>query len=80
MTTLYTQQKLGKLISDNAGYQIWCNTYKVESVTDCYSVEVYSVFKHAKSPQEQRTILSATFTKAELESFQASLAVPNAGV
>ena len=80
MTTLHTQKNPGKLISDNAGYQIWCSTYKVEAVPDTYSVELYSVFKHAKQPDEQRTILNATFSKAELEAFQASLAVPHVGI
>lgn len=78
MTTLHTQKNPGKLISDNAGYQIWCSSYKVAALPDAYSVELYSVFKHAKSPDEQRTILAAVFTKAELEAFQAALVVPHA--
>lgn len=80
MTTLHTQNNPGQLISDNAGYQLWCSTYKVEALPDSYSVELYSVFKQAKRPDEQRTILAAVFTKAELVAFQAALAVPHVGV
>lgn len=80
MTTLYTQQNPGKLISDNAGYQIWCSIYKIDAVPDSYSVELYSVYKNAKSPDEQRTILATTMTQAELQAFQAALAGPHASV
>ena len=80
MTTQYTQNNPGKLISDSAGYQIWCSTFKVNAVHDTYCVELYSVYKEAKKPDEHRTISRFMLSKAQLEGFQASLAVPSASV
>lgn len=80
MTTLHTQNNPGKLISDSAGYQVWCNTFKVNATPDTYCVELYSVQKEANRQDEQRTISTLMLSKAQLEGFQASLAVPSANV
>lgn len=78
MTTEYTKTNPGKLISDNAGYQVWCSNYKVAALPDTYCVELYSVVKSANGPDEQRSISSFMLSKEQLVGFQAALEVPSA--
>lgn len=78
MTTEYTQKNPGKLISDNAGYQVWCSTYKVAALPDTYCVELYSVSKSAGRSDEQRSIATFMLSQAQLAAFQACLEVPSA--
>ena len=79
-TTLHTQKNPGTLISDNAGHQVWCNTFKVDALPDTYCVEMYSVYKDAVQPDEQRSIATLMLSQAQLSVFQASLGGPHASV
>lgn len=78
MTSEYTKQNPGYMISDNAGYQVFSSVYKVEAVPDTYCVELYSVHKQAANPDEQRSITCMMLSEKQLLAFQASLGVPNA--
>lgn len=80
MTTLHTQKNPGTLISDNAGHQVWCSTFKVDALPDTYCVELYSVYKEAARPDEQRSIATLMLSQAQLDAFQKSLGGPHATV
>lgn len=80
MTTEYTQKNPGRLISNNAGYRTFCNTYRVKSVPDCYCVELYSTYDAAANPEEQHSISTMMLTAEQMKAFQQALEIPNVGI
>ena len=63
------------LISNSAGYKVFCEINLVEVLPDHYHVRVYSTDEHAKEPGKQQPKFDMIMSLADLEQFRQSLTV-----
>ena len=61
------------LVSNSAGYKVFCETNPIDALPGHYHVRMYSTYDHAKDPNEQQTKLDMVLSSMELEYLRLSL-------
>jgi len=61
------------LISNSAGYKVFCETKPVDVLPGHYHVRVYSTYDHSKDPDYQQTKIDMVLSAIELEYFKLAL-------
>ena len=61
------------LISNSAGYKVFCETKPVDVLPGHYHVRVYSTYEHSKEPDYQQNKLDMVLSAMELEYLRLSL-------
>ena len=63
------------LVSENAGYKLFCETRKLDIPQGSNYVHIYTVYDWARDPSSKQNKLELILTDAELEKFRQSLLV-----
>jgi hypothetical protein len=61
------------LISNSAGYKVFCETKTIDALPGHYHIRVYSTYEHSKEPDYQQTKFDMVLSQSELEQFRQSL-------
>jgi len=61
------------LVSESAGYKVFCETKIIDALPGNYHVRVYSTYENAKEPNEQQTRFDIVLSAMELEYLRQSL-------
>jgi len=61
------------LVSNSAGYKVFCETKPIDALPGHYHVRVYSTYENAKEPDEQQTRFDIVLSATELEYLRLSL-------
>lgn len=61
------------LISDNAGYKLYCETRKLDIPADSVYVRIYTKYEWAKDPESTHNKLELVLSLDELEKLRQSL-------
>ena len=61
------------LVSENAGYKLFCETRKLDIPQCSNYVHIYTVYDWARDPSAKQNKLELILTDAELEKFRQSL-------
>ena len=63
------------LISDTAGYKLFCETRKLDIPTDSAYVRIYTKYDWAKDPEATQNKLELVLSLDELEKLRQSLSI-----
>jgi len=61
------------LVSNSAGYKIFCETKHIDAQPGQYHVRIYSTYEHSKDPDYQQIKLDLVLSAMELEYLRLSL-------
>lgn len=61
------------LVSNSAGYKVFCETKHVDVLPGHYHVRIYSTYDQSKEPDYQQTKFDMVLSSADLEQFRQSL-------
>ena len=61
------------LISDTAGYKVFCETKPIDAVPGSHHVRVYTTYEHASDPDYQQNKLDIILSSLELEYLKLAL-------
>ena len=61
------------LVSNSAGYKVFCETKHIAVLPGHYHVRVNSTYEHSKEPDYQQSKFDMVLSQAELEQFRQSL-------
>jgi hypothetical protein len=61
------------LVSNSAGYKVFCETKPVDVFPGHYHVRIYSTYEHSKEPEYQQSKFDMVLSHTELEQFRQSL-------
>jgi hypothetical protein len=61
------------LVSNNAGYKVFCETKHIEALPGHYHIRIYSTYDHSIDPVFQQTKLDMIVSSVELEYLLLSL-------
>ena len=61
------------LVSNSAGYKVFCETKPVDVLPGNYHVRIYSTYEHSKDPEYQQSKFDMVLSATELEQFRQSL-------
>jgi hypothetical protein len=61
------------LISDNAGYKLFCETRPLEIVSGTFHVRIFSTYDWAKNPDSEQNKIEMILSLDELEKLRQSL-------
>jgi hypothetical protein len=61
------------LISNTAGYKVFCETKRIDALPDSYHVRVYTTYEHSKEPDYQQNKLDIILSSTELEYLKSAL-------
>ena len=63
------------LVSDNAGYKLYCEVRKLDVHPNDNHVRIYTTYDWAKNPEAEQNKLELFLNDGELEALRQSLAV-----
>ena len=63
------------LVSDNAGYKLYCEVRKLDVHPNDNHVRIYTTYDWAKNPEAEQNKLELFLNDGELETLRQSLAV-----
>jgi hypothetical protein len=63
------------LVSDNAGYKLYCEVRKLDVHPNDNHVRIYTTYDWAKNPEAEQNKLELFLNDGELETLRRSLAV-----
>jgi hypothetical protein len=61
------------LVSNSAGYKVFCETKHIDVLPGHYHVRVYSTYEHSKDPEYQQSKFDMVLSATELEQFRQAL-------
>lgn len=61
------------LVSNSAGYKVFCETKHVDVLPGHYHVRIYSTYDQSKDPHYQQTKFDMVLSQTDLEQFRQSL-------
>jgi hypothetical protein len=61
------------LVSNNAGYKVFCETKIIDVLSEHYHVRMYSMYEHSNDPEYQQTKIDMVLSATELEQLRQSL-------
>jgi hypothetical protein len=61
------------LVSNSAGYKVFCETKHVDALPGHYNVRIYSTYEHSNDPDYQQNKLDMVLSAMELEYLRLSL-------
>jgi len=61
------------LISDNAGYKLYCETRPLEISSDTFHVRIFTTYEWAKNPTAEQNKMELIMSSAELANLRQSL-------
>ena len=63
------------LISNTAGYKVFCETKRIDALTDSHHVRIYTTYDQAIDPEYQQNKLDIILSSLELEYLKLSLSL-----
>ena len=61
------------LISDNAGYKLYCETRPLDISSDTFHVRIFTTYAWAKNPDAEQNKIELILSLQELESLRLAL-------
>ena len=61
------------LVSNSAGYKVFCETKQVDVLPGHYHIRVYTTFDQSKDPDYQQSKFDMVLSATELEQFRQAL-------
>jgi len=61
------------LISDTAGYKLYCETRPLEALADSFHVRIFTTYAWAKNPDAEQNKLELILSAKDLENLRQSL-------
>ena len=61
------------LVSNSAGYKVFCETKQIDVLPGHYHIRVYTTFDQSKDPDYQQSKFDMVLSATELEQFRQAL-------
>ena len=61
------------LISDNAGYQLFCETRPLATLADTFHVRIFTTYAWAKNPDAEQNKMELILSSKDLENLRQAL-------
>ena len=61
------------LVSNSAGYKVFCETKHVDVLPGHYHIRIYTTFDQSKDPDYQQSKFDMVLSQTELEQFRQAL-------